>query len=141
MIITQKYLDQLTYRILGCAIEVHKQLGPGLLESIYERCFVHELSLRGLSCETQCCVPLSYKGINLEAELRLDVLVEGMVITELKSIAGILPVHQAIVLTYMRMLEKPKGIIINFNCTNIFKEGQVTLVNEIYAKLPTDHTM
>ena len=58
MLITQKHLDQLTYRILGCAIEVHKQLGPGLLESVYERCFVHELSLRGLSFETQCCVPL-----------------------------------------------------------------------------------
>ena len=138
MTVTQKYLDELTYKILGCAIEVHKHLGPGLLESVYERCFVHELSLRALNFETQRCVPLNYKGIYLEAELRYDVLIEGLVITELKSIDGILPIHQAIVLTYMKMLEKPKGIIINFNCINIIKEGQKTLVNEIYAKLPSD---
>jgi GxxExxY protein len=136
MTVTQKYLNELTYKILGCAIEVHKQLGPGLLESIYERCFIQELSLRGLNFETQRCVPINYKGVYLDADLRFDVLVEGLVVTELKSIEGILLVHQAIVLSYMRLLEKPKGIIINFNCINIFKEGQKTLVNEIYAKLP-----
>jgi GxxExxY protein len=141
MEITQKYLDQLTYRILGCAIEVHKQLGPGLLESLYEKCFVHELSLKGIKNETQRSVPLNYKGIDLEAQLRFDVLVEDLIITELKSIDGILPIHKSIVLTYMRMLEKPKGIIINFNCTNIFREGQITLVNEIYAGLPGNHAM
>jgi GxxExxY protein len=138
MAVTQKYLDELTYKIVGCAIEVHKQLGPGLLESVYERCFVHELLLRGLNFEMQRCVPLNYKGIYLEAELRFDVLVESLVVTELKSIEGILPIHQAIVLTYMRMMEKPKGVILNFNCTNIFREGQKTLVNEIYAKLPRE---
>ena len=112
--------------------------GPGLLESVYEKCFIHELLLRGLNCETQRCVPLSYKGIYLDADLRFDVLVESLIVTEIKSIEGILPIHQAIVLSYMRMLEKPKGIIINFNCINIFKEGQKTLVNEIYTKLPRD---
>jgi GxxExxY protein len=136
MLTTKKYIDELTYRILGCAIEVHKQLGPGLLESIYEKCFVHELSLKGMYYEAQRSVPLNYKGIGLDAELRLDVLVENLIVAELKSIEGILSIHQAVVLTYMRMLEKPKGIIINFNCTNIFREGQMTLINDIYRKLP-----
>lgn len=81
-------------------------------------------------------MPVSYKDIQLDAELRYDVLVENIIIVELKSIDGILPVHEAVVLTYMKMLSKPKGIIINFNCTNIFKEGQKTLVNELYAALP-----
>ncbi|MBN3036733.1 MAG: GxxExxY protein [Bacteroidales bacterium] len=133
---TQKLCDDLTFRILGCAIEVHKHLGPGLLESIYEKCFVHELYLRGLHYRTQQKVPLSYKGIDLEAELRYDVLVEDCIVVELKSIEGILPIHEAVLLTYMHILAKPKGIIINFNCTNIFKEGQKTLVNHLYAALP-----
>ena len=136
MQITQKYLDELTYKIIGCAIEVHKHLGPGLLESVYEKCFIHELGLRGLHYQSQQRVPVSYKDIQVDAELRYDVLVENIIIVELKSIDGILPVHEAIVLTYMKMLSKPKGIIINFNCTNIFKEGQKTLVNELYAALP-----
>ena len=136
MHITQKYLDELTYQIIGCAIEVHKQLGPGLLESVYEKCFIRELELKGLNYVSQRIVPLNYKGIQLDADLRFDVLVEDLIVTELKAMEGILPVHEAIVLTYMRMLEKPKGIIINFHCTNIFKEGQKTLVNEYYAALP-----
>ncbi|HVZ95483.1 MAG TPA: GxxExxY protein [Chitinophagaceae bacterium] len=135
MRITQKYLDELTYQIIGCAIEVHKQLGPGLLESVYEKCFIRELQLKGLSFISQRIVPVNYKGIQLDADLRFDVLVEDLIVTELKAIGGILPVHEAIVLTYMRMVEKPKGIIINFHCTNIFKEGQKTLVNEFYASL------
>jgi GxxExxY protein len=135
MQITQKFLDELTYKIIGCAIEVHKQLGPGLLESVYEKCFTRELTLKGLNYQTQQSVPVHYKGVQLDAELRFDVLVENLVIAELKSIDGLLPVHEAILLTYMKLLEKPKGILINFNCTNIFKEGQKTLVNEYYAAL------
>ena len=134
--ITQKYLDELTYKIIGCAIEVHKLLGPGLLESVYEKCFLHELGLRELQYQSQQKVPISYKGLHLDAELRFDVLVENLIIVELKSIDGILPIHEAVLLTYLKMLSKPKGIIINFNCTNILKEGQKTLVNEFYAELP-----
>jgi GxxExxY protein len=141
MQITQKYLDELTYKIIGCAIEVHKHLGPGLLESVYEKCFIHELGLRGLHCQSQQKVTVNYKDILLDAELRYDVLVEDIIIVELKSIDGILPVHEAVVLAFMKMLSKPKGIIINFNCTNIFKEGQKTLVNEYYAALPKDQPM
>lgn len=136
MQITQKYLDELTYKIIGCAIEVHKHLGPGLLESVYEKCFIHELSIRGLHNQSQQKIPIMYKDIHLDADLRFDVLVEDQIIVELKSIDGILPIHEAVLLTYLKMLSKPKGIIINFNCTNIFKEGQKTLVNELYAAIP-----
>lgn len=136
MEITQKYIDDLTYKIIGCAIEVHKQLGPGLIESVYEKCFIYELSMQGLRYKSQQKVPISYKNIHLEADLRFDVLVENLIIVELKSMDGIFPIHDAVLLTYLKMLSKPKGIIINFNCTNIFKDGQKTLVNEHYASLP-----
>ena len=136
MQITQKYLDDLTYKIIGCAIEVHKQLGPGLLESVYEKCFIHELGLSGLRYQSQQKVPVSYKEINLDAELRFDVLVEDLIIVELKAMDGLLPIHEAVLLTYLKMMSKPKGVLINFNCTNIFKVGQKTLVNELYAALP-----
>src|SRR5664279_3436122 len=98
MHITQKYLDELTYKIIGCAIEVHRLLGPGLLESVYEKCFIHELQLKGLNYVSQRVVPVNYKGIQLDADLRFDVLVEDMVVNELKAMEGILPVHEAIVL-------------------------------------------
>ena len=136
MLITQKYIDELTYQIIGCAIEVHKQLGPGLLESVYQKCFNREISLRNLVHQNELWVPVEYKGLLLEADLRLDVLVNDLIIVELKSIEGILPVQEAQVLTYMKLLKKPKGVLINFNCTNIFKEGQKTFVNEYYAALP-----
>ena len=124
MKITQKYLDDLSYLIIGSAIEVHKEIGPGLLESIYEKCLLRELSIKGLTTTYQQSIPLYYKGIDLDAELRYDILVEDLIIIELKAMDGILPIHEAVLLTYMKMLEKPKGIIINFNCTNIFKYGQ-----------------
>jgi len=138
MMPTQKYLDQVTFKALGCAIEVHRKLKAGLLESVYEKCFVHELNLQGLKWEAQRHVPLNYKGILIDADLRYDVLIEDVLIVEIKATDGIVPVHEAQVLTYMRLLEKPKGLIINFNCTNIFKEGQKTLVNDLYANLPKE---
>ena len=135
---TRKYLNELTYEIIGCAIEVHKQLGPGLLESVYEKCFLRELAIKGIDYNSQMSVPIQYKGLLLDAELRYDVMAENTLLIELKAIDGLLPVHEAILLTYMRLLEKPKGILINFNCTNIFKNGQKTLVNELFAALPEE---
>jgi len=122
--------------VIGCAIEVHKILGPGLLESIYEKCFLRELELQGIEYRNQVRVPLHYKGTKLDTELRLDVLVEEILCVELKAIEGILPVHDAILLSYMQMLEKPKGIIINFHSVNIFREGQKTFVNHFFSSLP-----
>lgn len=138
MRITKKYLNELTYKVIGCAIEVHKQLGPGLLESVYEKCFLKELSLRDISYKNQLWVPLNYKGLELDTELRLDVLIEYVICVELKAQEGILPVHDAILLSYMQMLQKPKGVLINFHCVNIFKEGQKTLVNNLFAQLPDE---
>jgi GxxExxY protein len=138
MRITKKYLNELTYEILGCAIEVHKHLGPGLLESVYEKCFLKELTIRGIASQKQIWVPLEYKGLLLDTELRLDVLVEDILCVELKAQEGILPIHHAVLLTYMQMLEKPKGILINFHCVNIFKEGQKTFVNNLFSLLPEE---
>jgi GxxExxY protein len=136
--ITKKYLNELTYKVIGCAIEVHKQLGPGLLESIYEKCFLRELALRGIIYKSQIWVPLFYKGLELDTELRLDVLVEDILCVELKAQEGLLPIHDAVLLSYMQMLQKPKGILINFHCVNIFKEGQRTLVNNLFSILPEE---
>ncbi len=138
MRVTKKYLNDLTYKVIGCAIEVHKHLGPGLLESVYEKCFLRELSLRGIMYKNQIWVPLEYKGLLLDTELRLDVLIEDILCVELKAQEGLLPIHDAILLSYMQMLQKPKGILINFHSVNIFKEGQKTLVNNLFALLPEE---
>jgi GxxExxY protein len=133
--ITQQLLDQLSYNVIGCAIEVHKELGPGLLESIYEKCLIHELKLNGFQTKNQVLIPLQYKGIEMDCELRLDILVDDLLIVELKSVETMHPVFEAQLLTYMKLLKKPKGLLINFNCRNLFHEGQKTFVNEYYASL------
>ena len=138
MRITKKYLNELTYKVIGCAIEVHKHLGPGLLESVYEKCFLRELVLREIVFKNQIWVPLTYKGLELDTELRLDVLVEDILCVELKAQEGLLPIHGAVLLSYMQMLQKPKGILINFHCINIFKEGQKTLVNSLFSIVPEE---
>jgi GxxExxY protein len=112
-------------------------LGPGLLESVYQKCLIRELRLKGLEVLSQLKVPISYKGLDIEAELRLDIMVNDLIIVELKAIEIFNPVHEAQVMSYMKLLNKPKGILINFCCKNIYKEGQRTYVNEIYAALPS----
>lgn len=133
---TQKYLDELTYKLIGCAIEVHKELGPGLLESIYHKCYLNEIYRKGLNYSSHLNVPINYKGETLDTELRLDVLVEDIIVVELKAVEALHPLYDAQLLTYMKLLRKPKGLLINFNCTNIFREGQKTMVHELYANLP-----
>jgi len=133
--ISQKYLNDLTYALIGCAIEVHKELVPGLLESVYHKCYLAELSDRGIKFSSQLSVPVIYKGKQLDTELRLDVLAENIIIVELKAVEALHPLYDAQLLTYMKLLQKPKGLLINFNCTNIFKEGQKTMVNELFALL------
>jgi GxxExxY protein len=135
---TKAYLDKLTYQIIVCAIEVHKTIGPGLLESIYEKCFEEELKQNALFYNKQLSVPINYKGKYLDADLRLDFLIEEKIVVELKSVETLHAVYEAQLLTYMQLLQKPKGILINFNCNNIFKEGQRTRVNQIYAALPQE---
>ncbi|MFZ4401227.1 MAG: GxxExxY protein [Bacteroidales bacterium] len=133
---TQKYLNELTHSIIGAAIEVHKELGPGLLESVYEKCLTHLLQNQGLNIILQQKVPIVFRGLYLDCDLRFDLMVENLIIVEIKAVDCLIPIHEAQLLTYLKLLEKPKGILINFNCTNIFKEGQNTFVTELYAKLP-----
>lgn len=136
--LTQNLINQLTYKIIGCAITVHRELGPGLLESIYGKCFIHELKLNGFQVNNQLIVPLNYKGMEMSCDLRLDVLVNDLIIIELKSVETLIPIFEAQLLTYMKLLQKPKGILINFNCRNLFHEGQKTFVNEYFADLPKE---
>ena len=107
--------EDLTRQIIGAAIEVHKAVGPGLLESVYEECLCHELKLRGLRFERQVVVPVIYKGVRLDHGHRLDVIVEDTVILEIKSVERHHPIFEAQLLTYMRLLQKPVGFVINFN--------------------------
>ena len=136
---TQKYLNDLTHVILGAAIEVHKELGPGLLESIYERCLGHLLIEEGILVSSQQRVPLIFRGLKLDCDLRFDLLVDNLIIVEVKAVERLMPIHEAQLLTYLNLLSKPKGVLINFNCTNIFKEGQKTMVNALYASLPSGY--
>ena len=133
--VTTKYLDDLTYKIIGAAIEVHKHLGPGLLESVYNKCLKQEFALRGLSYSNELAIPIQYKGIEVNAVLRCDFLIEDLIELDSKTVDFIAPVHEAQVLTYMKLLRKPKGILINFYCDNIFKEGEKTFVNEYFTLL------
>ena len=132
----KSYLNDLSYKITGCAIEVHKHLGPGLLESVYHECLRQEFFLRNINYKSQLFVPIEYKGLALDADYRLDFLIEDEIVVELKAMEGLLPVHEAQLLTYMKLLQKGKGIIINFNCANIVKEGTKQMVNEYFSKLP-----
>ncbi len=133
--ITQKHINDLSYRIIGCAIEVHKNLGPGLLESVYETCFLEEMRNSGLNVKSQIYVPVLYKGKDLGGNLKLDLLVEELIIVEEKAVETMIPLFKAQLLSYLKLTGKPKGLLINFHCENI-KEQLVSLVTEEYAKLP-----
>jgi GxxExxY protein len=116
-----KYSD-ITERIIGCAIEVHKHLGPGLLESAYEECLAYELGSSGLRVERQKPLPITYKDIHLDYGYRIDLLVENTVIIELKSVEALNIVHEAQILTYLKFAQKEVGLLINFNVT-LLKNG------------------
>jgi GxxExxY protein len=114
--------NEITREIIGAAMEVHKRLGPGLLESAYEECLSHELCLRNLRVERQRGIPVVYKEVKLDCGYRLDLLVEGRIVVELKSIEGLAPIHEAIILTYLRLSGHKIGLLINFNVT-VLKDG------------------
>lgn len=134
--ITKQYLNELTYKVVGAAIEVHKELGPGLLESVYHRCLFHELRMRNIYFQSEMVIPIKYKDLELDAELRCDFFVENILVVEIKAVDAIHPVHKAQLITYMKLLNVPKGILINFNVYHLFKEGQQTFVNDLFRDLP-----
>ncbi|HNE50498.1 MAG TPA: GxxExxY protein [Chitinophagales bacterium] len=132
--ITQKSINDLAYKIIGCAIEVHKELGPGLLESIYQKYLEEELRNQNLNFISQLRIPIKYKNIEIDCDLRLDILVENLIVVELKSVETLLPLFNAQLLTYMKPLKKPKGLLINFNSDNIVN-NTTSLVNQYFSEL------
>jgi GxxExxY protein len=135
--ITQKYINEISYQIVGGAIELHTQLGPGLLESVYHSCLVDELKENGLKVQSQIHVPVNYKGKNLGGMLKLDLLINNLVVVELKAVEEMIPLYKAQLLSYLKLTKMPKGLLINFHCENITKQ-LVPLVTEEFSKLPKD---
>ncbi len=115
-------MNQLTHEVIGAAIEVHKKLGPGLLESVYRRCLCHELFLRGIQFKYEDPLPLEYKGLRLKCGYRVDIVVEGLLAVEVKSVAALAPIHDAQLLTYLRLGGWRLGLLINFN-VEVLKNG------------------
>jgi GxxExxY protein len=133
--LTKKYLDELTYEINGALIEVHKHMGPGLLESVYHKCLKHELATRGLAFKSEMIIPIQYKDMEEEIDFRCDFFVEESIIVEIKALSEILGIHKAQLLNYMKLIYAPKGILVNFNVEVLMRDGHSTFVNKIYGSL------
>jgi len=131
-------LNQLTEKVIGACIEVHRHLGPGLLESAYEVCLCHELSLAGIAYERQKPLPVYYKGVNLDCDYRLDVVVAGKLIVELKSVDILSPVHSAQLLTYLKLSDIRVGLLINFNVP-VLRNGIRRIANQFPDTKPVQH--
>ncbi len=129
-------IEELTEKIIGCASEVHKALGPGLLESAYEECFCYELARNRISYRRQVPLPVVYKGINLDCGYRMDILVHDFVIVELKTVDMLLPVHEAQLQTYLKLYRRPMGLLLNFNVPAL-KDGIRRLVNQFHDASPS----
>lgn len=114
--------DALSNRVIGCALEVHRQLGPGLLESAYEQCLARELTLQGIHFQVQAGLPVEYKGVRIDCGYRLDLLVEGELIVELKAVKELEPIHEAQLITYLKLAKVRTGLLINFN-VRVLKDG------------------
>ena len=133
--ISKNFINDISYAVIGCAIEVHKELGPGLLESIYEECFCEELKANGIQFEKQVRIPLLYKGKTIKKDFIIDVLVEDLIIVELKAVEFLLPIHQAQLLAYLKLAKKPKGLLINFN-VDVISKTLIPLVTKQFELLP-----
>ncbi|MBU8882864.1 GxxExxY protein [Flavobacteriaceae bacterium JJC] len=133
--ITQRSIDDLTFRINGACIEVHKIIGPGLLESVYHKCLEEELKLREISFKSQLKIPVTYKSKELFCDFFCDFLIEDCIVVELKAVSEINDIHRAQILNYINLMKKPKGILINFNVKNLMHQGQETFVNDYYRML------
>jgi GxxExxY protein len=131
----KKVITQLSYDVLGCAINVHKEVGPGLLESVYQKCLTYELRSKGFEVMEKVKAPLFYKNLKLEVELRADIIVNESIIVELKTVDCLLAVHEAQLLTYMRLLKIPQGLLMNFYSDNLSK-NTIPMVNEYFRALP-----
>lgn len=131
---TKASVTNLSYEITSCAIKVHKALGLGLLESVYEKCLFFELEKSGFIVQHQIPITINYEGNLIDSELKLDLLVEDTIIVELKTVQELLPVHSAQLMSYMKLLKKPQGLLFNFYCENITKSMK-PFINEYFDKL------
>jgi GxxExxY protein len=125
-----KSLNELSYLVIRCAMKVHTELGPGLLESAYAACLAHELRKNGLEVKTQVALPVHYDGVQIELGYRLDLVVGNQLVVELKAIENVLPVHKVQLLSYLRLSKKKLGLLINFHVTHL-REGITRIVNRL----------
>ena len=130
--ITQKYITDLTYKINGACIEVHKILGAGLAEIVYHKALEEEFRIRNIQFKSEFVIPVFYKDKNLECDFKCDFLVEDLIVLEIKAVNQIIDIHKSQVLNYMNLLKVPKGILINFNVKNIYHFGQETFINKYF---------
>jgi GxxExxY protein len=134
--ITKSYLSDLIYKVNGAAIQIHKTLGPGLLESAYQKLMAIEMRYQGINFIPEMSIPIYYRNKKVDLEFRCDFFVENCLVVELKAVEKILPVHEAQLLTYLKLLKQPKGLLINFNVSHLYSEGQRTFVTDLYKTLP-----
>ena len=138
MQISRKLIDELTYEIIGAAIDVHREMGPGLKEAIYEECLTIALQERNLAFVSQYAFRATFKGRPLKTSSRIDLLVEKLIVVELKSVAALTDIDRAQVMNYINLLELPKAILLNFNVINLVRDGKETFVNQFYRALPQE---
>lgn len=136
--ITQKIINDLSYKIVGACIEVHKQAGPGLYEDIYHQCLKREFDILGLKYKSEFEIPFSYKEKIIDCKLKCDFLIEDLVVLELKSVSEIHLIHKAQTMNYMNLLQVPRSILVNFNVINLYHEGYESFASKIFKTLPKE---
>lgn len=130
--ITQKYITDLTYKINGACIEVHRILGAGLADIVYHKALEKEFQIRNINFKSEFYIPVFYKGKKLECDFKCDFLIEDLIVLEIKAVSEISDIHKFQVLNYMNLLKVPKGVLINFNVKNLYHHGQETFINQYY---------
>lgn len=135
---TQKLVNDLSYKIVGACIEVHKLAGPGLYEEVYHQCLEKEFNLLGLKYRSELEIPFFYKGNKIDCKVKCDFLIEELIVLELKSVAEIHQIHKAQTINYMNLLKVPRSILVNFNVTNLYHEGCESFVSKIFKELPKE---
>lgn len=136
--VTQKFINDLSYKIVGACIEVHKQAGPGLYEEVYHQCLEREFEMLGLKYKSELEIPFSYKGKLIDCKLKCDFLIENLVVLEIKSVSEIHQIHKAQTMNYMNLLKVPRSILVNFNVINLYYEGYESFASKIFKTLPIE---
>lgn len=136
--LTQKIVNDLSYKVVGACIEVHKIVGPGLYENVYHQCLAKEFDLLGLKYRSELEIPLHYKSDVIDCKLKCDFLIEDLIVLEIKSVSEIHAIHKAQTMNYMNLLRVPRSILVNFNVLNIYHEGCEYFASKIFKELPKE---